>query len=299
MSNFFQTGRANKAYEVTRDASGREVDKKRIEEMWSMYEPYGDRDFKNKAMEDGQFTQCMWEMHLACTLLNGGHTLQERVRHSGPDCILMYEEQPYLIEARAPNAGTGPDAVPDLVDGVVNTVPEENIILRITQSIVEKYEQHQNWLSKGIVSHTDPLVVAINISDASMISGDFMPYVLKAVFGFEHARIHINPETNAKIGNSWSFRAYIEKKNGERINTTYFQVPKYSSISAIIYSGENILYKPEIMGEEFTIVHNPFAGNPIPHNLLKFGTEYWVDEEKLLQKIVHMKNKGVYISQQP
>lgn len=295
MSNFFQAGEADPAYELTRDHPSRETDKQRIENMWNSYEPYSEHDFTNRTMQAGQFAQCMWEMYLACTLLDSQHALQERTGNPpGPDITVSANGIDYHIEATAPGPGTGPDAVPGLIDGVVNDVPEESTILRITQSIVQKYNQHQNWLSRGTVSEDAPYIVAINISDACMISGDFIPYILKAVFGLGYPQIVFNPETGERIDNEWSFRRYIEKRNGERINTNYFQVADYSRISAIIYSGQNFLYKPREMGEEFTVVHNPLADNPVPHGLFAFGTEYWAVDGRL-QKRVHMTADGGYI----
>jgi len=57
----------------------------------------------------------------------------------------------------------------------------------------------------------------------------------------------------------------------------FFENHEHAGISAVIYSKDTILNSPRLsqeMGENFFIVHNPHAINPLPDNFFPFGAEY-------------------------
>ncbi len=57
----------------------------------------------------------------------------------------------------------------------------------------------------------------------------------------------------------------------------FFDNPEHSGISAVIYVETDIINSPivpEEMGDNFTIVLNPHAKNPLPEELLTFGNRW-------------------------
>jgi hypothetical protein len=72
------------------------------------------------------------------------------------------------------------------------------------------------------------------------------------------------------------------KDNGSdtKISTGFFDNPEHSGISAVIYVEADIINSPilpEEMGNNFIIVLNPHAKNPLPEELLTFGN-IWRNE---------------------
>jgi len=63
-------------------------DKKNIEHMWSLYEPYADKDFLQEVRKD--FHPRFWEMYLGFSLINQGVSLEQYdKRQGGPDLLIL------------------------------------------------------------------------------------------------------------------------------------------------------------------------------------------------------------------
>jgi len=75
-----------------------------LEEMWERYQPYADRDFREKFPND--VDAHFWEMYLGCKLLDAGHELlpwKDRPREGGqPDLCVIDDDRRVWIEAIAP-----------------------------------------------------------------------------------------------------------------------------------------------------------------------------------------------------
>lgn len=271
--------------------SGRRHKKEWMEILWQQYEQYADPHF----VEDfrRQFSQRAWELYLGGTLLNRGFKLGQHNR-MGPDFDLRDENNNRLtwIEAIAPEHGTGDDRVPDTKHGVVVSVPEEEMLLRIANALTKKYQKYQLEVTKGVVKKHESYVIAVNRSNAGDVDPE-LPLILKAVFGIGHQTLRINVDGVRQEDPEvfWSGRPTINKRSGKDVQMLFFQNPLYSGISAVIYCIDNILNSPnmpEEMGENFVIVHNPLAKNPLPVGFFPFGDEYKVENEHI-NKIRKMK----------
>ena len=89
------------------------------------------------------------------------------------------------------------------------------------------------------------------------------------------------------MGSTWSVRDKVNKVSGSEVGTFMFGDSKFGGISAIIYCSQNILNSPKdpkLMGDNFTIIHNPFAINPLPHTFFTFG-DTWILKGDQLKKI--------------
>jgi hypothetical protein len=270
----------------------RRKEKEWMEKLWQQYEPYADSHFLDDFKR--QFTQRSWELYLGATLLNRGFKLGKHVS-SGPDFDLQNNQNKRLtwIEAVAAEQGSGNDRVPDMAYGIVQNVPEEEMLLRIANALDQKFKKYQTELARGIVKGEEPYAIAVNRSGVGHVDPG-LPLILKALFGIGHQtlRIRINGVRQENPEPFWSGRPKIEKRSGKDVPMLFFEDATHSGISAIIYCIDNILNSPRLlqeMGENFIIVHNPLAKNPLPYGFFPFGEEYKAEGGYIL-KIRKYKN---------
>jgi len=255
----------------------RRKEKAWIEELWKQYEPYADphfiEDFKR------QFPQRSWELYLGATLLNRGFKLGEH-SSTGPDFDVRDNKNSRLtwIEAIAVDKGRGGDRVPEMIDGVLADYPEEQMLLRISNALDKKFRSYQSQLMKKIVGDSEPYVIALNRSSLGYVDPG-LSLILKALFGIGHQtlRVIVKGVRQKKPESSWTSRPKISKLIGSSVPMLFFEEKKYAGISAIIYCKDDILNSPRLleeMGENFVIVHNPLAKNPLCDGFFSFGDEY-------------------------
>ena len=113
-----------------------------------------DRDAAQRARSN--LHSVYWEMLLAAGLLEAGATLVPRSkrtpRNSGPD--LLSESPKTWVEAVAADAGTGPDAVPPPPELTAYSVPDDEILLRITQAIERKRLKRDDYVRRKWLKET-------------------------------------------------------------------------------------------------------------------------------------------------
>jgi type I restriction enzyme S subunit len=279
---------SDKEYMLIRDEPRFKSDKQFLEQLWKKYEPYADRNFRIEIAR--QFHQRFWEMYLTCTLLELKYKFIKKKRGKGPDICLKLESSRIWMEAVAPIAGIGPDAVPQLKlkfnQVTVEWVPSEQIILRFTSAIDNKHNCYLSYCDKKVVNQNESYVIAINGSKVLFPRTDDMdlPFIIQAVFGLGDPTITINTNTWQIVKDGFSFRPFIVKRSGESVSTLIFIDEKHHSISGILFSSADICNRPHKAGQEFIFAHNPKAINPLPKGWLTIGNEYWFEEEKLFRK---------------
>lgn len=259
----------------------RRSSKEWMEKLWEQVEPYVDSHF----VEDfkRQFAQRSWELYLGATLLNRGLKLGKHVKE-GPDFSIQNNQEARLLwlEAVVPDKGTGSDRVPRIINDVLMDVPEDEMLFRISNSLSEKFKQYQARLTSGVVQDSEPYVIAINRSPLNYADPG-LPLILKVLFGVGHQALRIAAENarREQAGSFWTARPKIKKQSGEDVAMLFFENLAHSGISAVIYCVDNILNSSRIaqaMGENFVIVHNPLAKNPLPDRFFPFGDEYRAGE---------------------
>jgi hypothetical protein len=106
----------------------------------------------------------------------------------------------------------------------------------------------------------------------------------------------INKKNKTITDKSFEFRDYVIKKklgNSKPIKTNYFLDPKYSCISAVVYSYANVTdsISDSGLGRDFFIIHNPLATNKLPLGSFKCGTEYCVNVDDEFISILIVENE--------
>jgi len=255
-----------------------------LEKMWKLYEPYADANFVKEFKK--QFSQRSWELYLGSTLLSRG---QELGKHSdiGPDIKIPSELGDVWIEAISVEKGGGKDKVPDVENGVWVDVPEEQMLLRLSSGLMEKFRKHEIYVKNKVISSKDPFVIAIDRSSLEHMDPQ-VPLILKCLFAIGHQVLFLkhNKREIVPVGSTWSARDKINKVNGSGVEMLMFRDKTFESVSAVIYSDKNILNCPkdrDKIGDCLVIVYNPFAKNPLPNNFFKFG-ETWIQDGSQVKK---------------
>lgn len=279
----------DRAYVLLATGENKQEARKWIEILWHQFERYADRDFINSFRK--RFSQRSWELYLGVSFLNKGFLLGS---HSdvGPDFdVKQGNDRIAFVEAVSATRGEGSDQVPSLrYDGSVQDLPETKMILRITNSLNEKYNQYLKHCAAGLISESDPYIIALNRSELDHFDPG-LPLALKALYGVGYLTFPINPLEKDSLQKStpfWSRRELVEKLNKSEVGTTFFEDKSHEGISAVIYSTDSILNVPRTpgeMGENFHIIHNKFAKNPILVGIFPFGGEYGPNEEGDIVKL--------------
>lgn len=254
-----------------------------FEDCYKIYEPYKDSNFLTEIPT--RFHQRTWEMYLGTLFVKNGKLLKKDRGDSQADLQVL---TPNLIhiECTAVTHGdpTNPDSVPkmrfatDIDHLFVDDVPEDKILLRITQALNDKRKQYTARISDKRVSEKDPYIIAINTGE--MGYPEHLPRILKAVFGVGYLTLRMR-ENGLPIANPssfWSRRETISKVNKTDVDMTFFEKEENRGISAVIYSNVDVLN--HLMGHQndLILVHNPLATNPISLSEFGFLTQHYVDK---------------------
>lgn len=244
-----------------------------LEDLWQQYAPHADPHFLEEFRSS--FTQRCWELYLGNTFLNHKFRLGEN-KGEGPDFDLRDENDQRLawVEAIAVTQGEGPDRVPDAIYEAVRPVPTDEIVLRIAHGLETKYKKYCKDVTKGLIKDDEPYVIALDRSTAGSVD-TLLPNILKAVFGIGDLalRMRIGGKPVENPENVWTHQPVLAKQNGEQISMHFFDDPTHAGVSAVIYATDHVISSPrkqQEMGENFYIVHNPLAKNPLPKGVLSF-----------------------------
>lgn len=294
MNSIFETTKiaSDRKYILVRDEPRFEEQKIFLEKLWGSYAPFADINFRDELSL--QFHPRFWEMYLACAFIEMGFDLIPRNSSHGPDIQININNRTLWIEAIAPDAGTGADAVPgypnDDVPQVIR-IPEEQIILRLTNSFYKKCEKYEKYINTGIISKDDIFVIAINGFDIPHILGEEeIPYIVKSVLPFGDLTITLDIENMKPIDQFYAYREHIQKKSGKNVITKAFQDEKYSFVSGIIYSVAELWNLPASLGADFLFLHNPIANNFLDKEWIGKGRYIWVENDNLRFGTIPNKN---------
>jgi len=257
-------------------------DKRNIEDMWSLYKPYADNNFLQEVRK--YFHPRFWEMYLGFSLIKQGISLVPYDKHKGgPDLLILSDKLKVWLEAVAPTAGTSADAVPEIECGVVRDVPDEQIKLRYSSVIDEKYEKFKKYTKKKIILEDDCYVIAVNGGAIPSASKEIdIPRIVRCVIPVGNEVIEINISSLEVLDVHHQYQDASYKKSGSPVSTNIFlNSDNYDGISAILFSNVHALNYPNYPGNDFVLIHNPRAKNPLPRGLIQLGREYWVENSTL------------------
>ncbi|MEH2209440.1 hypothetical protein [Nostoc sp.] len=266
-------------YNVIRDEPSFSQDKAFIEEMWSEYKQYADRHFLSESRKN--FKQRIWEMYLTCSLIAKGFSITSDDK--GPDIRISKEEVDIWIEAVAPKAGEGNDAVTELQPQTIRDVPDDQIKLRYRSAIEEKYnKKYKKYLLDRIVKPNDCYIIAINGSAIPSARSEIeISRIIRSVLPFGNETLRIDVEKNEFVDRYYQYQDKVNKVAGSSVSTDIFLNNQYDGISAVLYSCVDALNRPQKFGDDFVLLHNPLAKNKLERGFIKLGREYSVEKRIL------------------
>ena len=263
------------SYENLRDGTNpAEIAGKELTEaLWEQFQPFSDVNFSEELAID--FDARFWEMDLTVELLKQG--LDVSCPKPGPDVCVTDKGQRLWFEAICPKAGSGADEVPSPMVGGITKVPEDQIKLRYTSAIQEKFTKYAKYCAKGIIGKDEPYVIAINSCQIPSARADFHPpRIVRTVFPIGGEVLKVNRGTGETTV-SFEFSATVQKASGTEIDIQYFIDPKYSGISGILFSYSDCCNRPASQND-WVFIHNPLASNPVEHGLVSCALEYTATE---------------------
>lgn len=273
-----------------------------VDQMYFEVEAYiGDPNFKEMIQTD--FHGTVWQLYITWAFLKRGKSPLKKSSAHGPDVVL---EDGTIVEAVLANRGTGPDKPFSWADvepisdreGVkiypVRSMPypDPQIILRITNAVKMKLDQRDRWIADGIVSSSQPFVVAVNaglLDEAKDAYGG--SYAARTAFALGNDILVVPFDDKLGTGNidqSYSkieHKPVVEKSSGSSVKSDLFLSDQYSQLSGLLFSPfhiGNVLQLGYFNDLEF--VSNGFSANPLAKELLNDVRYTWAE-------IDHAKNE--------
>lgn len=178
---------------------------------------------------------------------------------------------------------------------------EDDFLSRITLAIQTKNEKIKSDIQKGLVKEIEPVIVCVNLDqildekrDLFLIGGvaGCLPSVLRTVYPISEvkATINLTNPNKSKIGQN--YQTYIRKikpnKTEIEIPTDVFLKSDYSQISAVLFNYSKF-------NNNFILVHNYYAKNPIKRKMFKNCNEFvaniFNDREKTVLQLKQINYK--------
>jgi hypothetical protein len=250
-----------------------------IESLWNRYRDLADPHFREDARN--HFLERFWEMYLAVTLRERGFQLT-RVDDEGPEFYFLHKDRKVWVEAVAPGPGNEEDKVPGLFYGEVQEVPTEKILLRFTNALYNKRNQYYKALFKKIIEPNDIYLLAINsrrIPHAPY--GNTVPFFVQAFLPFGNLACVMDTKTGNTVETFYQHREKVLKTSGATVPTNAFLNHEFSFISAILHSAVDCVNHPDILGDDFSILHNPTATHPFDRSLFNWCDQIFYQDGRL------------------
>ena len=251
-----------------------------LESLWKRFSPYADSNFHSEMQRCPQFQGRMWEMRLACVLMDYSHTLVTKISAAGPDVTVATSPRVHF-EAVAPLPTKELTENYETARRQSAPIPEDEVILRYTTAIDEKSKKALRYLEKGIVHSDEPFVIAVsgaNIPFPTAPNGH-IPWIIKLLFGLGKSYVEIQVGVG-KTGAGIQRQLVRQNRNNAPIESDLFLNEKREHISAVLFSPHDIKNRPEYYGRppgnDFIVVHNPHAKAKIEPWMLRCGREWAV-----------------------
>jgi hypothetical protein len=279
---FFEEAAGNKLYEVARSDP---KDRAFVEDSWRRFAPLCG-DPINAFLSDARrnFYARLWEMRLACALLDVGMELV-RPPQDGPDICVIEGERRVWIEATAVEPGQGADAVPQIRR--MGTINRDAFMLRYTTALKKKSDQRHAFIRRGAIAAEDAFLTAINAGQldlAHIERGSSYPDIVRAVYpiGPLHfvipvvvARDQELAAGETQVRAEHPYRASIPRAlAGAGIPASAFLDELFEGVSGLLFTAS----EPWVVDrDKLLLVHNHLAATPVKRGWLQVGREYWYE----------------------
>jgi hypothetical protein len=251
-----------------------------LDAAWAIFRDHADSNFATELRRPGCFQSRAWELRLAWTLRD--LNLPFRGPKPGPDFAIPLADRTVYVEAVAPHATDSLMANYEAAKRFGAAIPDAEIILRYTGAIVEKVRKFEEYRSTGIVGEKDPYVIALsgaNIPQSSIEEWPF-PRILKPLFAIGEAYLSVPVDGSGEVTQGIHRREIRQTSKGSPVSCRIFLQDGHRELSAVVFAPWDIKNSPESRerppGNDFLVIHNPYAQNPLPAGFLPRGQEWAV-----------------------
>ena len=254
-----------------------------LEKIILELQPFLDKNFIARLSSDSAFADRLYELYFISALKNNNLSLEHK-SDAGLD-IWINDISGWGEFVCAHNTE---EMKKNNILGEARIVDPNETLLRITSVLKTKSDKILDDLSKGRVEDNQPIIIFL--STGQLIDwrpmnpkGDICSFV-RAVLPISEPTLMINMSTKeSQLCRKYQFG--IPKKNVV-VENDFFLEKQNELISAVVFSYCSIYNRfdnPSSSfkdGDDFIVVHNPLAKNPIPHRLLKCREEYVCEYEE-------------------
>ncbi|WP_220137879.1 hypothetical protein [Myxococcus llanfairpwllgwyngyllgogerychwyrndrobwllllantysiliogogogochensis] len=272
-------------YKHLRDSELCEGDRAYINELWRQFQSLGLADPSFVERFRAECPARIWEMRLACTLTNWGIKLiPSKDPGAGMDFGIDLNEggRALWIEATVPLPGDEKSedrvSVPQC-QAIFGNELDRTTALRYLNSINNKRRQFSRALTSGLVAPDDGVIIAISGSylPERERSGSF-PLIVKALFGLGEPTFVTEIGSGRVRRGPSERRPSFRKSSGKDVSARLFCSTEADEITGVLFDQPHVKNRPEVYGrpagDDFVLVHNPFARLPLIEGQFRCGREY-------------------------
>ncbi len=254
---------ACQAYLNLRDSEHRHAQdgRQHCEDIWNDFAQLADDHFL--AEFPIRLHERWFEMYLTVSLLRARLTVA--CPKPGPDILLTDRDSRIWIEAvcATPGEAGRPDSVPTPQYAklgekpIVTSVPQDQSVLRLRNSLEEKARKYNDYLKKGIVDLNDVLVIAINVHAVPTLARDMEDFMMRALYGVGNHIITLAVSTGDIVGRDREqITAIAKKSTGAEVGVQPFIDGSMPQIAAVLGSRSDAVNLPRRLGDDFGLFPN-------------------------------------------
>jgi type I restriction enzyme S subunit len=253
------------------------------ESLWQRYQGFADPHFREDAR--AHFIERFWEMYLAVAFLDRGLEVSPGSGR-GPEFYFMSGKTRVWVEAVAPGPGAGIDRVPEIELGVGCEVPTEKLLLRFANALAEKRARYESALAAAIISAEDGYVLAINSRRIPHAPYYYtLPYFVQALLPIGDLTLMFNRDLGNVEDAFYKTRETVAKANRAPVSMRPFLDPEFAFVSAVLHSVVECVSRPQEIGGDFAVLHNPGALHPIHPSVFDWCDQYFYREDVLEKRM--------------
>jgi type I restriction enzyme S subunit len=263
-----------------------------LERKWSIFKHLSDAHFVSEftSGDNEKLVSRYWEMYLGCYFLENGFEVSSA--DEGPDFCVTIGGKKCWVEAVVPSPGLGDNRLPEeylnpFVDGEnrsevkVVDFPNEEILLRWTSSIDQKWRMHSRYRANDIVGIGDHYVIAVNSCLLGSGGGDGIsgyPMALESVYPIGPQVVTVDRNSGKAISTNLKYRPAVTNANGASVLTDRFIRVEYGVISGLIAAHVHP-FITRSKGDGLLLAHHLNAWMPLEKEVFPFVDEYWLEAD--------------------
>lgn len=256
-----------------------------MERFWRTYQSFASPDFQHQLLaDDGKFYSLTWEMMLGATLLEKGYHLEPSIDDNRPDLCLILRGKRIWIECCLPTGGdpSNPNSVTEMVfDGECHNIdPPDKSVLRCTQELSVKKQQHLKWIAKRVCNQDEPFLIALNGRNLELgIANNSLPQILRALYATGDRYVVLDSKDPEYKESGYHFKPKIDKSEKTPISTTFFLEKDNNHISGVLFSTDWIMRYSS--SPQYCYVENINAANRTGTLFTEFCQTYEYQENRI------------------